>query len=150
MAKKTLAYQLFRVGKLPRTVRTAIEPERIRILEEGIRVIITCRNFRNSTQFFSWKKRSFSGAIAVTSERLVAYAFSQRILNLPFRHLCFRKMEAGKKENNCFYIRINAAHINEKMSGILEYCFITPDAGNLDNVITNVFNFPPRSPLPER
>ena len=139
MKRRTLLYRLFGVGRLPRTVRTAIEPEKIQILEEGIRVIVTYRNFRNSSQYLRRKKKSFSGAIAITSRRVVAYAFAQRVLNLPFRHSCFKKIKAGRKKNGCFFIRLDASQINDKASGTLEYRFITPKAGKLDRLITRQF-----------
>jgi hypothetical protein len=56
----TLLYRLFRIGGLPKNVRTALESEGMRIIEEGIRVSVTYRDFKAPGKRFTWKRRDGS------------------------------------------------------------------------------------------
>jgi hypothetical protein len=80
---KTLLYHLFGVGKIPAEWRATIESEGIVLMDEGIGGMVTYRDFRSPGRRAIWKKSAFSGAMALTENRLLALQFSNPVINVP-------------------------------------------------------------------
>jgi len=128
---KTFVHRLLGLGRLPRAVKTALEAEGIRILEEGIRVSVTYRNFRAPRKRFTWRRRVSSGAIAVSRERLVAYGSRIRLMNVVLDDPHSRKLEIGVECADCLCIAFDPSDFNPNQSGRIECRFFTPQAENL-------------------
>lgn len=128
---KTVAHRLFGFGRLPQAARTALDAEGIRLLEEGIRVSVTYRNFRAPGKRFTRKRRVSSGAIAVSRERLVAYVGRIRLVNVALDDPHFRKLDIGVEQLDCLCIAFDPSDFNPKQSGRIECRFFTPQAENI-------------------
>lgn len=133
--KKTLAYRFFGLGRLPDTVRLALEAETIWFQEEGIRITATCRREKGRFSFFFSRRKSCSGAVAITSRRLVGHLFSQRMLNIPFHHTCFQYLETNVEHANCLFLRLNGKGFQNGSPGFCEFRFYTPRAEQLFHLL---------------
>lgn len=128
---KTVAHRLLGLGRLPRAVRAALDAEGIRLLEEGIRVSVTYRNFRAPGKRFTRKRRVSLGAIAVSRARLVAYAGRIRLVNVALDDPAVAKIEVEALGPDCVSIAFNPADFNPGQSGRIECRFFTPQAENI-------------------
>lgn len=135
MANKTLFYRFFGIGKLPDAIKAAIENEKIEIMDEGIRVTATFRNYRTPKRYSAWRKKWFSGSIAVTAVRIIGYGFSSRLLNIAFADPRFEKLVVAVENSNCLYVGFDAGDFDEKSSGKVEYRFHTPHAKEIQQRI---------------
>ena len=61
-------------GRLPDDLRAALAAEGVVFLEEGLPGSVTYRNYRAPGQYSSWRKVPFTGAIAITGQRMVVAA----------------------------------------------------------------------------
>lgn len=77
----TVLYKLFGVGKIRESFLAKLKSEGIIASDEGIRSTITYKNFRAPGRYSNWKRRWMSGAIALTSKRLVLQQYSQPVIN---------------------------------------------------------------------
>ncbi len=70
---KTLSYRLFGVGKVPRQLSATLQSEGILLLDEGIAGSVTYLDFRAPGRRSNWRRQWFTGAIALTRVRLIAF-----------------------------------------------------------------------------
>lgn len=79
----TLLYRLFGLGRFPKQVRAALEQEGMLACDEGISGRLITRDFKAPGKRFKFRCVGFSGAIALTRKRLIAYAYWRRLINIP-------------------------------------------------------------------
>ena len=125
---KTIAHRLFGLGRLPKAVRAALDAEGIRVLEEGIRVSVTYRDFRAPGKRFTRKWRVSSGAVAVTTKRLVATAGRIRLVNVALDDPRLRRLDIGVERPGCLRIAFDPSDFNPRQSGRIECRLFTAKA----------------------
>lgn len=125
---KSLLYRLFGLGKIPENERPALEAEGLVLVEEGIRGSITFRNFKAPWRRHSYRRSGFAGSIVLTEQRLVAYAFSKHVVNIPVNHPQFRKIEISVDKADRLCIAFEASDFHDDRSGSIELRFRTPQA----------------------
>src|SRR5260370_3876426 len=79
---KTFRYRLFKVGALPEELRAEIQNDEVLFLEEGIPV--TVRRSGTAPGFRGGGIGRFSGAFAVTNQRIVANISKTVVVNAPY------------------------------------------------------------------
>src|SRR5260370_38937346 len=77
---KTFRYRLFKVGALPEELRAEIQNDEVLFLEEGIPV--TVRRSGTAPGFRGGGIGRFSGAFAVTKQRIVANISKTVVVNV--------------------------------------------------------------------
>jgi len=80
---KTLLYRLFRVGGIPKRLRPILEDEGIIVADEGIGGWLITRDFRAPGRRFRNRAEGFTGFLAITSKRVVAFAYGKPVINVP-------------------------------------------------------------------
>src|SRR5437899_11300139 len=80
---KTLLYRLFGVGSVPRQLSATLQSEGIVLLDEGIAASVTYLDFRSPGKRSNWRRQWFTGTIALTLVRLVAFQYSTTAINVP-------------------------------------------------------------------
>jgi hypothetical protein len=127
-----LGYRVLGRGRLPKTVRRAIQREGIRHLEEGLRIGVTVHSDRRRKVE---RPRVHLGAVALTHRRLVAHLRSQRVLNIPFDHDGSAGLSARREGLDGVCLVVDAAVLNNRTRGTLEYRFRTPAADRITRII---------------
>ena len=133
--KKTLLYRLFGIGKIPEQYQIALQTEGIALADEGIKGSVTYRNFRSPTRRANWKRQWYTASIILTKARLVAFAYSNQIIDAPLNDERFRRLQFSLENETTLLIAFDASLFHNDWSGTIEYRFKTPRAkAFLDNL----------------
>lgn len=103
---KTLRYRLFKVGALPENLRTQIQNDQVLFLEEGLPV--TVRRKGAGPGFRGSSIGIFSGAFAVTNQRLVASISKTVVVNAAYDTQGTQRSEASLTKDG-LHITIDAS-----------------------------------------
>lgn len=120
---KTLLYKLFGIGRVPKRVRAGLEAEQILILEEGIGGSVTYRKYRARGKRFGLRRVWFTGSLAATRTRIVAFAYSRNILNVPFDHPRHGNLDIQVEPGNVLLVAFDAQDFHPEQSGRIEFRF---------------------------
>ena len=119
----SLLYRLFKIGALPTQVRPVLQSEGVRLLEEGIPVIVTYRNLRSPRRISSYKRMGRVGALALTHQRVLGTAFHQVILNLPWSEKRLQQVEWSLGGEGELWAAFEAGLFRPEWSGRIEIAF---------------------------
>jgi hypothetical protein len=141
--KKTLAYMLFKIGRIPIALMKELQSEVIEVYDEGIHCSLTFKNFKAPGRRETWRRIWFGGAIALTASRLVALSGTRfttgialsddggRLINVPTDDDRFRLMSVSLDKPDRLVIAFDASLFHHDWSGELEYRFRTQQAQHL-------------------
>jgi hypothetical protein len=145
--KKTLAYMLFKIGRIPIALMKELQSEVIEVYDEGIHCSLTFKNFKAPGRRETWRRIWFGGAIALTASRLVALSGTRfttgialsddggRLINVPSDDDRFRLMSVSLDKPDRLVIAFDASLFHHDWSGELEYRFRTQQAQHLLDAI---------------
>ena len=145
--KKTLAYMLFKVGRIPMALMKELQSQVIEVYDEGIHCSLTFKNFKAPGRRETWRRIWFGGAIALTASRLVALSGTRfttgialsddggRLINVPSDDDRFRLMSVSLDKPDRLVIAFDASLFHHDWSGELEYRFRTQQAQHLLDAI---------------
>lgn len=128
--KKTLLYRLFGIGKIPAQYRAALESEGVVLSDEGIKGSVTYRNFRSPGRRSNWKRQWYTASIILTKTRLLAFAYSNQIIDVPLTDERFRRLQFSLENENNLSIAFDASLFHNDWSGTIEYRFKTAQAAS--------------------
>lgn len=126
--KKTFLYRLFGVGKIPAQYRAALESEGVVLSDEGIGGSVTYRNFRSPALRAKWKRQWYTASIILTRTRLLAFAYSNQIIDVPLTDARFRRLQFSLENENNLLVAFDASLFHDDWSGTIEYRFKTAQA----------------------
>lgn len=126
--KKSLLYRLFGIGKIPDRYRAALAAEGIILSDEGVKGSVTYRNFRSPARRANWKRQWYPASIILTRTRLVAFAYSNQIIDVPAADERFRRLQFSLENESTLLIAFDASLFHRDWSGTIEYRFKTPHA----------------------
>ena len=132
---QALLYRLFGIGKLPGSSRSALESEGILFLEEGVGGSVTYRDFRGPGKYFSYRRVWFTGSVAVTRHRLVAFAFRRRLINVAHSEPARLQLRIEIEPPSSFLLAFEASHFHEGFAGQVEIRFHTDQAERLGDAL---------------
>lgn len=81
--EKTVLFRLFGLGGIPKGLRAELEAEDIVVADEGLGGWLVERNLRAPRRRSLYKIRSFTGFLAVTKKRVLAYTYWTPQVELP-------------------------------------------------------------------
>ena len=125
---KTLSYRLFGVGKVPRQLSATLQSEGILLLDEGIAGSVTYLDFRAPGRRSNWRRQWFTGAIALTRVRLIAFQYSNTAINVPVTDERMRSMRFSVEGETTLVVAFDPALFHDDWSGTMEYRFRTSQA----------------------
>lgn len=125
---KTLLYHLFKAGSVPGAERAALESEGILVEDEGLSATATYIDYRAPWKRYAWRRTWFSGSVVLTRERLVAFAFSRRLVSVPRADAAARKVEVGVEDDGRLLLAFEASRFSSEQSGRVELRFATDHA----------------------
>jgi hypothetical protein len=134
---KTLLYRLFGIGKIPAQQNTAIQAEGIVLFDEGISGSVTFIDFRAPGKRASWRRQWFTGSIALTQTRLIAFHYSGKAIDVPLTDERLRQMKFALEGESTLMIAFDPALFHKDWSGTIEYRYKTQEARAFLERITN-------------
>jgi hypothetical protein len=125
---KSLLYKLFRLGRIPPSERLYLEGEGLVLADEGVRGSITFKNFKAPWKRYSWRRNGFAGSIVLTEQRLVGYAFSKHVINVPVDDPHLKKLQITAEKEDCLCFSFEASDFHDDRSGSIEVRYRTERA----------------------
>ncbi len=133
--RKSILYKLFKIGRIPKKVRPVLESEGIVACDEGLRGWIFMKDFRAPGKWFKYRRAGFSGFLAVTRKRVIAYTYWRPIINIDFDHPGISELELELVKPGKLVIAFEASVFNPEMKGRIEVSFHTYKAGEFYRMI---------------
>lgn len=125
---KTILYKLFGVGKIREPLLSELKNEQIIASDEGIKSTLTYKNFRAPGRYSNWKRRWFSGAVALTEKRLVLQQYSRPVINISLTDERIQKIKVSLEEQETLLFEFEPQLFLENSSGKIEWRARTPQA----------------------
>jgi len=124
---KALRYRLFGFGQISPAQKIQLTNEGIIFQDEGLKSSITFEDYRAPGKRFLWKRRWFIGSLFLTQKQLLAYAYSNCLIQLVFQDPRIQKLNT-RVEKERLYITYEASDFHSDQSGQIELRFSTPEA----------------------
>jgi len=125
---KTLLHRLFGLGKIPKRYRPTLEQEGFVLLDEGIGGTVTFRNFRAPGRRHSWRKKWFTGSLALSGRHFAAFTYWQPVVFVPLDDPRIAALECSVESEDRLCIAFDPSAFNDNWSGRIEVRFKTPRA----------------------
>jgi hypothetical protein len=117
---KALFYRWFGVGRFPPPMLPRVQGEGIQFLDEGVRGVLTYRNFHRPGLRTALDKKLFIGAIVLTNVRLLAVSGNNILVDVPLSDERLKKMQFTV-EDGAFLIKFDPSLFHDDWSGSIEY-----------------------------
>jgi hypothetical protein len=125
---KTLMYRLFRIGRIPPKLRSALGAEGMVLFDEGIPGRAYMKVFRAPGKRFKRRIVWFTGFLAVTDKRLLAHAFFKRVINVPLNDQRLLAIDCQLNDAMRIEFSFDPKHFHPEWSGDMALRFTTPHA----------------------
>jgi hypothetical protein len=123
-------------GRLPAELGSDLAMESLLLLDEGLSGSITFRHYRAPRSRSSWRKEPISGAIAVSSRRLVVWAGRSKHIDVPLTHPLRTAIEVTVDRPGRVCFGYDAAAFNTSRSGRVELRLRTAHAARVAELLT--------------
>jgi hypothetical protein len=133
---KTWLYRLFKIGAIPAGLRAKLDQEGVVLLDEGIGGTITYQDFRAPGRAYAWKKSGFSGAVAWTNVRFVAFAYGRQVINVPWSDPRRKQLRVSCEAPDRLLVAFDPAIFHADWSGTVEVRLATAHAPQLHARLT--------------
>jgi hypothetical protein len=125
---KTLLYELFGLGRIPKKYAFSLRQEGIVLMDQGIRGSVTYRQFRAPGRRYSWKKSAFIGSLVLTRQTFAAFAMTRPLLLVPLEDKRLSELCCCAEKENTLVVAYDASLFSTKASGTVECRFRTEKA----------------------
>ena len=125
---KTLLYQLFGLGQVPKKYAPTLRNEGIVLLDEGIGGSVTYKQFIAPGRRHSWKKSGFIGSLVLTRQTFAAFAMTRPLVFVSLADKRLSELRCCVEEGGTLLVAYDASLFNDKGSGIVECRFRTKRA----------------------
>ncbi len=123
---KSILYNLFGIGKLPKQFASDIRNEIVVLMDEGLGGSIILKNFRAPGRYSGWKRSWFTGCVVLTEQRFAAFAFGRPLINIPATAEYLNKLHYTAENSGTLHVSFDASAFHENRSGLIECRFKTP------------------------
>ncbi len=123
------------LGKFPQEADDFANQSNVIIAADQLPGSITYRNFRAPGRWSNWKRRWFLGSIAVLQDRLIAYQWSNRLINIPFTDQRIHSIQLVDESLDKLAIIFDAKLFHADWSGTIECRFSDVDAPAMKEAI---------------
>jgi len=127
----TIGHRLFGLGRIPRRLRDSLGVEGVRVLDEGIRVSVTYRNYRSPGKWFAWKRSTGSGAVVMTQRRLFVSFYRWPILDIERADSRLHRITMSVPATDVLELAFDAADLDSSRSGEVTIRLRTSQASTL-------------------
>ena len=120
--------RLFGSGRLPPDGARLVGADPQTLIAESLVGSITLVNFRAPGRYSAWRRRWFLGSLAVAKDRLVAYRYGKRLVNVLWDDPRVRQIKFSVPQPSCLLLAYDASLFQPTWTGTIEIRFTTPDA----------------------
>lgn len=110
----------FKPSDLPLKTRTFIEDEGMLFSAEKLRITVIYNRLKAPGRSFRHKRETVWGSLAISSKRIVGYAFRKRIIHLPFSEKQIESVKFSCVNNKVLVIAFDPSVFNPRQSGSIE------------------------------
>jgi hypothetical protein len=137
-SKKTILYRLFKMGKIPKALRPGLESEGMLVCDEGIGGWIIMKDFRAPGKRSKYRMTGFSGFLAITRKRIIAYAYGRRMINVAFEDARIYALNVKLVNPNRIECAFESSTFHRDWSGRITVRFNTPKAAEFLGVFNKM------------
>jgi len=123
--------RLFGSGRLPAEGARLIAADPTALVAESLVCSVTVVNFRAPGRYSAWRRQWFLGSLAVAKDRLAAYRYRQRLVNVPWDDPRLRQIKFSVPEPGCLLLAYEASLFQPTWSGTIELRFTTAEADRI-------------------
>jgi hypothetical protein len=135
--KKTLLYRLFKVGAIPAKLKPVLDAEGMVVCDEGISVWLIMKNVRAPGKRFIYRMMGFSGFLAITRKRVIAYAYGRRLINIDVHSGKLAAVQAAVKNSSRLELTFESSIFRTDWSGAITLRFNTLEAKRFYDALIN-------------
>jgi hypothetical protein len=136
MHKKSLLAIAFGVGRIPKSLASELQSEGIVVSDDGVPMSLHFVKYRSPRNGFTGRK-GLAGYVALTSQRLIAKGYWETT-ELPLSRLNRNNISYGIRDENIFWISIEASDFYDDRSGRIEHRFTTQHAQQFKQELDSV------------
>lgn len=126
--RKTLSYRLFGLGGIPDTLRALIEAEGPLVVDEGVPGRLMMNRVAGPGQRHRGRTEGFSGFLAVTRCRILAYSYRKRQINIGVDDPRLADLYVRLTSPDILAVSFESSLFREGWSGVMEFRFLTDKA----------------------
>ena len=135
MRHRTWSWRLLRAGGMPRRWRTELEREAPLIADEGVPGRFIARDVRGPGRIWKHRREGFSGWLAVTGKRFVAYSYGRRQVHIALDDPRMAELYVDLPETDWLVLTFDSGRFRDDWSGIFELRFRTTEARRLRDAL---------------
>lgn len=132
---RTLSWRLFRAGGIPKRWRDELELEPPLIADEGVPGRFVARSVRAPGKIWKQRREGFSGWLAVTRARFVAYSYGRRQIHIPLSDPRMGELFVDLLDSNWLVVSFESGRFRNDWSGVLELRYRTPEARRIRDAL---------------
>lgn len=132
---KTLLYTLFRIGRIPKKMRSALKSEEIVISDEGIGGWFITRNLKAPGKRYIHRKQGFTGFLVITEIRILCYTYWKRQINISVQDHHISSLFTELLDPHTLSISFQSSLFKKNWEGVIEFRFKTEKAQEFYNVL---------------
>ena len=123
-----LLHRWFGVGRIPAEEWKVLQSEGVGVSSLGCAGSVTLRHCRAPGRYQRWKRQWFVGSLVITSQRVVGYAFSRRLLSIGLEDSELSAWDIHSKGRSRLRMVRDASGVPPFQSGTIEIRFRVPGA----------------------
>jgi hypothetical protein len=135
---KSWLYKLFGLGKIGEPLSSELKSEEVIAWDEGVKSTLTYKNFRAPERYSNWKRRWFSGAVALTKRRLILRQYSRPVINLELTDARLRQIKVSREADDVVLFEFAPNLFLENSTGEIEWRFRTAQAEKIAERLTRL------------
>ena len=119
---KSIFYNLFGFGKIPKRYRSDIEKEGVIFQDEGLAIVLRYRNFRAPYTYYSRKTSLIVGSVVLTKNRFACYRGNilPPVFEVPVEHEAFKAFDFSLDDKERLWVVIDAPAFQEGWKGTID------------------------------
>ena len=125
---KTVLYRLFKLGGIPKKLRPLLEAEGMVVCDEGIGGWYITKDLKAPGKRFKHRREGFSGFLAITQKRVIAYTNWKRQINILIEDPRISAIHAEIVDSQRIGLSFESSLFRSDWQGVIELHFNTPKA----------------------
>lgn len=120
---------------MPKRLRPTLESEGLLLCDEGIGGWLIMKDLKAPGKRFKHRMEGFTGFLAITRKRLIAYAYWKRIVNIDFEDNKIAALDVAMPTLQRLELSFDANVFQPKWEGRITLRFHTPKASDFYSVL---------------
>jgi hypothetical protein len=137
MNHRTWSWRLFRLGGMPRRWHRELDGEQPILADEGVPGRFIARDVRGPGRIWKHRREGFSGWLAVTRARFVAYSYGRRQIHIALDDPRMADLHVDLPDEDWLALSFESGTFRDDWSGVFELRYCTPEARRMREALLN-------------